>query len=74
MAEDDEDAREERLRRIAERRGLTLMKSPRSDPRESGHGTYMLVETDTATIKVSGSSAGFGLTLDEIEDVLNRWP
>jgi hypothetical protein len=74
MAEDDEDLREDRLRRVAERRGLTLLKSPQRDSQHSSYGTYMLVETDSATIKVSGSPAGYGLTLDDVEDVLERRP
>jgi hypothetical protein len=72
MVEGSEDAREVRLQRVAERQGLTLLKSPERDPHEGSYGTYMLVETDTATVKVSGSPAGYGLTLDEIEDVLDR--
>jgi hypothetical protein len=75
MAEDDEgveDVREQRLRRVAERQGLTLLKSPQRDPGGDEYGTYMLVETDTATIKLSGSPAGFGLTLDDVEEVLAR--
>lgn len=72
MVEDDEDVWEGRLRRVAERQGLTLLKSPQRDPLESSYGTYMLVETDTATIRVSGSPAGYGLTLDDVEDILNR--
>jgi hypothetical protein len=72
MVEGGEDVREDRLRRLAERQGLTLLKAPQRDPRVSSHGTYMLVETDTASVKASGSPAGYGLTLDEIEDVLDR--
>lgn len=72
MAVDDENVREERLRRVAERRGLTLMKSPLSDRTETSYGTYMLVETDTATVRLSGNPAGYGLTLDDVEDVLDR--
>jgi hypothetical protein len=72
MVEDGEDARQDRLRRVAERQGLTLLRAPQRDSREPDYGTYMLVETDTATIRVSGGPAGFGLTLDDVEDVLNR--
>ncbi len=66
------DPREVRLRRVAERQGLTLLRSPERDPDHGAYGTYMLVETDTATVKVSGSPAGYGLTLDDVEDVLAR--
>ena len=71
MAEDDA-AREDQLRRIADRRGLTLLRSPQRDPSAGDFGTYMLVETDTAVVKVSGSPAGFGLNLDDVEEVLGR--
>jgi hypothetical protein len=72
MVEHDDDVREARLRRVAERQGLTLLKSPQRDPQEINYQTYMLVEIDTETVKVSGSPAGYGLTLDDVEDVLAR--
>lgn len=34
---------ERRLRRVARRRGLTLRKNPRRDPRAYDYGSYMLV-------------------------------
>jgi hypothetical protein len=38
---------ENRLRRAAERQGLTLTKSRRRDPRAVGYGTYTLIDGDT---------------------------
>ena len=56
--------RENRLRRIADRQGLALVKSPRRDPNAVGYGRYALVER-------------YDLTLDQVEDRLagvKRWP
>jgi hypothetical protein len=69
---DDDVAREALLRRTAERRGLTLLKSPQPDPSAGDYGTFMLVETDAEVVKVSGSPAGFGLDLDDVEEILGR--
>jgi hypothetical protein len=58
--------RENRLRRVADRRGLRLVKSPRRDPRALDYGTYRLVDLRT------DSSASETLTLDEIEAYLTH--
>jgi hypothetical protein len=42
----DEKVRENRLRRMAERQGLRLVKSRRRDPRAIDYGTYMLVNAE----------------------------
>lgn len=39
-----EKTRENRLRRMAERQGLQLVKSRRRDPRALGYGLYMIIE------------------------------
>lgn len=72
---DDEMAdkiRENRLRRMAERQGLRLVKSRRRDPRALGYGTYMLVDANTKVIVASGLSDGYGLDLDTIEEELTE--
>ena len=40
-------ARENRLRAMARRQGLRLVKNPRRDPRAIDYGSYMLVNPDT---------------------------
>lgn len=65
-----EKVRENRLRRMAERQGLILQKSKLRDHRAIGYGTYQLTNAATGAIVASGSPAGFGLSLDEVEKVL----
>ena len=69
MASDTtEKVRENRLRRMAERQGLRLMKTRRRDPRAYDFGTYMLIDARTDGIVAAGAhETGYGLTLDEIE-------
>lgn len=62
-----EKTHENRIRRIAERRGLRLEKSRRRDPRATDYGTYRLVDAETNAIEAYGDSSLYGLTLDEIE-------
>jgi hypothetical protein len=64
----DNKIRENRLRRMAERQGLRLIKSRRRDRHASGYGTYTLVDATTSDADVSG----FGLDLDAIEHQLRN--
>jgi hypothetical protein len=66
--------RENRLRRIAVRQGLTLRKSPRRDPRALGYGTYMLANSTTRRVVAMDWNlpGGYGFDLDAIEEVLSR--
>lgn len=57
----DPKVRENRLRRMAKRQGLELVKSRRRDPRALDFGAYQLV-----------GASEVGATLDEIEEYLNR--
>lgn len=68
--------RETRLRRMAERQGLRLVKSRRRDPRALHYGTYALVRGVTRGanwregVLVAGDpNTGYGLDLDDVE----RW-
>ncbi len=65
-----EKVRENRLRRMAERQGLRLLKSRRRDPRAADYGTYMLLDVYTNSVVASGLQSGYGLSLDAIEDEL----
>jgi hypothetical protein len=59
-----EKIRENRLRRMADRQGLRLVKSRRRDPRAIGYGTYTLIDlTDNTTV-------GDGMTIDDVERAL----
>lgn len=64
--------RETRLRRMAERQGLRMIKSRRRDPRALGYGTYALVDANTNHLIAGNDSTGYGLDLDQIETALTR--
>jgi hypothetical protein len=64
--------RENRIRRIADRRGLRLVKSDRRDPNALDYGLYALIDYDTGSA-VNPSLIGryaCSWTLDQIEDYL----
>lgn len=58
---------ENRLRRVAERRGMKLLKSRRRDPGALGYGGYMLVDVETGGAILGTEPRGFSATLDEVE-------
>ncbi len=63
-----ERSREQRLRRMADRQGLRLVKSARRDPRAIDYGMYMLVDQLTNNV-VSGTGAlgRASMTMDAVE-------
>jgi hypothetical protein len=64
-------AREDRLRRAAERQGYHLVKSRRRDPRARDYGKFTLIDDELAEPIVEG----FPFDLDAIEALLKlgRW-
>ncbi len=64
--------RENRLRRMARRQGLRLVKSRRRDPLAIGYGLYRVETADGAEPKRFASTTGWGLTLDEAEERLSK--
>jgi hypothetical protein len=68
----DEKVRENKLRRIADRRGLQLMKSRSRDPKAVDYGLYALVDVRTnASINPAIASRWVcSWTLDEVESYL----
>ncbi len=64
----DEKVRENRLRRMAERQGLTLRKSRTRDPRALDYGTWWI--SDARTNALLSSETGCGL--DDVEDWLTE--
>ena len=65
-----EKVRENRLRRMAKRQRLALVKSRRRDPRAWDYGTYGLIDPTRSTLVVDAGQSGYGLHLDEIEAIL----
>ncbi len=59
-----EKVRENRLRRMAERRQLALRKSRRRDPKAFDYGRYWLIDSNTNGL-VAGDQTG--MSLDEVE-------
>lgn len=67
-----EKTREDRLRRVAERQGLRLVKSRRRDPRAIDYGTYALADDDGNWVMLaSWWSSTHGHSLDDIELALD---
>lgn len=69
---DNEKVRENRLRRMAERQGLQLVKSRRRDPNAVDFGKFMLVDIATNSVAFGGGSFGPESDLDDIEKYLAR--
>lgn len=67
-----EKARENRIRAMARRQGLHLVKSRRRDPRALDYGGCMLVDNQTSLIVYGGGYNYFGYSLDDCEAYLLR--
>lgn len=66
-----EKARENRLRRMADRQGLRLVKARSRDPQAIDYGCYALADIETSGIVFGVGAIGrFDASLDEIEDYL----
>jgi hypothetical protein len=64
--------RELRLRRAAARQLRRLERSRMRDTRGLAFDTYRLIDADTGQVVASDEHTGYGLSLDEVEDILNR--
>ena len=71
MGETELKVREKRARRMAERQGLRLVKSPRRDPLALDYGTFRIERRDGAEVVAQGSSSGYGLALEDVERELS---
>lgn len=63
-------ALERRVRRIAVRHGLHILKAQKPDARVLQHGGYMLREVESAKIVFGDKPYAFSADLDEIENYL----
>ena len=68
----DDKIRENRLRRMAERQGLRLLKSRRRDPYALDFGGYQIIDPSRGAIVYSYGYNEFGAGLDEIENWLRQ--
>jgi hypothetical protein len=64
--------RETRLRRAAARQRLRVERSRRRDTRGLAFGTYRLVDADTGRVVACDLRTDYGLSLDEVEEILDR--
>ena len=63
----DSKVRENRVRRMAARQGLELVKSRRRDPRALDYGGYLLRDPYNNVIVYSYGYNEFGASLDDVE-------
>ena len=68
----EEKVRENRIRRVAERRGLQLHKSRRRDKDAIGYGGYMVTELGGNTVLMGAEGHEYSASLDEIEKALTE--
>lgn len=67
----DDKRREARLRRVAARQGLQLIKCRARDPRAIGYGTYQIVDPIIGSVySAERRDSGYGLSLDEVARAL----
>lgn len=64
--------RENRVRRVAQRRGLRIVKSRRRDPRALDYGCYCIVDADTNCVVAGGGQKHFHWSLDDVEKWLTE--
>lgn len=69
MSENDK-VKENRLRRIAERRGMKIEKSRRRDPKAIDFGGYMLIDVSTNAVITGGSPYPYSASIEDIEEHL----
>lgn len=59
--------RENRLRRIAERRGYRLSRSNRRDPAAIDYGRYMVIDDVTLDAVLGGRPRAYSASLEDVE-------
>lgn len=68
-----EKVRENKLRRMAARRGLVLLKSRRRDPGAIDYGGWMVADAGTGGVVTGADPAPYFLSIDEVEAFLGEW-
>jgi hypothetical protein len=64
--------RENRLRRVALRRGMRLTKSGRHDPKALDYDGFMLTDVQTGLIKLGNDGYPFSAKIDDVERYLGE--
>jgi hypothetical protein len=70
METKNEKTRENRLRRLAARQGLGIMKSRSRTPASLEYGGYMIINHYRDLVVVGGYPHSFAMDLDDIEEYL----
>ena len=65
--------KENRLRRMANRQGLSLVKTKRRDTRATDYGTFKVVDAKTGMLDQRADQRA-GLSIDEVEQLLTGSP
>ena len=68
----EEKVLENRIRRVAQRRGMKVVKSRRRSSRSVDYGGYMLIDVATNSVILGGSPIAFSATAEEIDSYLNK--
>lgn len=63
-------ATERRIRRVAQRRGLSLLTAKKRNPKIDAHGGYMLRDDDSFAIVFGDRGYEFSASIEEIEAFL----
>jgi hypothetical protein len=66
----EEKVMENRVRRVAHRRGYKVIKSRRRDPKAIDYGGFMLIDARKNTVILGGSPIAYSATIEEIESYL----
>lgn len=74
MSETDYRVLENRIRRLARRRGLKLEKSRARDPRAADYTTYQLVDASSGSVVARGFASGYGMSLADVAASLLATP
>ena len=72
VAENAEKVRENRLRRVAERRGLALQKCRRRDSRAIGYGGYRIIDSLKNNVVAGAHPRDYSFSLDAVEKWLTK--
>lgn len=63
---------ERRIRRLAQRRGLSMLIAQKRNPKIEAHGGYMLRDDETFEIAFGNAGYDFSADLEEIEAWLDK--
>ena len=72
MSQDSDRPREARLRRMARRQRLAVVKSRARNVQSHEHGRYMVIDADRNWVVAGGHPLAYSLDLDGVAEVLRE--